>query len=285
MHKRSSPLAASEILQFYESGYICPGCVFDNEQVDALKSLIARAAVCEQGEGRRYDLLDPCLWPDTEDPPPPEGESVEFLFNLWLEYPSIRDFIFNSTLAGWASQLLGTTAVRILEDNAVDKGPQSGGDVRWHQDFPYWPLAQPNALTAWIALDAVDEENGAMRVALGSHHTGERLPVVFSSGTPYLAEKRPSTVKPIDSPETQGFDVEVVSLGVGEVSMHSSLLWHASGPNNSDRHRRALIVRYVADGTIWLGSQRYEYNYSDEEVGIDAGAPIGGKYFPLIPHS
>ncbi len=283
--KRSCPLDASEILQFYESGYIRPGRVLDEEEVSTLYSLISDASVRERSEGRRYDLLDPCLWPDTGDPPPPEEESVDFLFNLWLEYPDIRCFVFNSTLALWASQLLGTTAVRLLEDNAVDKAPMSGGDLKWHQDFPYWPLAQPNALTAWIALDAADGENGAMRVAPGSHLTGERLPVVFSSGTPYLAEKRPAVVKPIDSPEAQGFDVETVSLGPGEVSMHSSLLWHASGPNNSPRPRRALIIRYVADGTIWLGSQRYEYNYSDEEVGIDAGKQIGGKYFPLIPFS
>ena len=281
--KRSNSLEASEIFQFYESGYIRPGRVFDDEEVGTLKSLIADAALREQSEGRRYDLLDPCLWPDVDEPPPPEEESVDFLFNLWLEYPGIRDFVFNPTLARWASQLLGTTEVRLLEDNAVDKAPMSGGDLKWHQDFPYWPLAQPNALTAWIALDAADEENGAMRVAPGSHLTGERLPVVFSSGTPYLAEKRPSVVKPIDSPEAQGFEVRTVDLEVGEVSMHSSLLWHASGANNSTRHRRALVVRYAANGTIWLGSQRYEYNYSDDEVGIAVGEPLGGKYFPIIP--
>jgi hypothetical protein len=39
----------------------------------------------------------------------------------------------------------------------------------------------------------------------------------------------------------------------------------------------------VGDGTIWLGSRRYDYNYSDEEVGLDVGDPIGGEYFPLIP--
>ena len=39
--------------------------------------------------------------------------------------------------------------------------PYSGGELKWHQDYPYWPLAQPNAVTAWIALDDTDEENGA----------------------------------------------------------------------------------------------------------------------------
>ena len=42
-------------------------------------------------------------------------------------------------------------------------------------------------------------------------------------------------------------------------------------------------MRYVADGTVWLGEQRYEYNYTDEEVGLAPGEPIGGRYFPVIP--
>ena len=80
-----------------------------------------------------------------------------------------------------------------------------------------------------------------------------------------------------------GFEIETVSLQAGEVSFHSSLLWHASGPNNSSRQRRAIVIRYVGDGTIWLGSQRYEYNYTDQEVDLSPGEPIGGEFFPLIP--
>ena len=74
-----------------------------------------------------------------------------------------------------------------------------------------------------------------------------------------------------------------LTMNAGEVSLHHSMTWHASGPNNTDAPRRAAIARYVGDGTIWLGSRRYEYNYSDEEVGINIGEPISGKYFPLIP--
>ena len=77
--------------------------------------------------------------------------------------------------------------------------------------------------------------------------------------------------------------IETVELKAGEVSMHSSMVWHASGPNTTDRVRRAIIIRYVGDGTIWLGSSRYEYNYSDDEVGIETGDPIGGEYFPIVP--
>lgn len=287
---RRDPLTGSEILEFYERGYLRPGRVFDDGQIAQLRQLIDEVAARERDQGHLYDLLDPALWPDADEPASSvatatstEPKRVDFLFNLWRVEPRVREFVFDARLARWAAQLIGASAVRLLEDNALWKDPYSGGELKWHQDYPYWPLAQPNAVTAWIALDDTDEENGAMSVAVGSHLTGERLPAVFGTGTSYLEHKRPPSVKPIEDPKALGLKVETVRLRAGEVSFHSALTWHGSGPNESPRQRRALIVRYVGDGTIWLGSRRYDYNYSDEQVGLGAGDPIGGEFFPLIP--
>lgn len=281
MSLRDGPLSGQEILEFCESGFLCPGKVFDQQDVDTIRKLVASVQEREKDQGRVYDLLDPDLWPDVDEPRPVGEGPVEFLFNLWRIEPDIRPFVFNATLARWAAQLIGVTRVRVLEDNALTKAAGSGGELKWHQDFPYWPLAQPNAVTAWVALDDVHTDNGAMRMAAGSHLAGERLPSVFGTGTPYLQDQRPSAVKPIEDPEALGFDVKTITLKAGEVSLHSALVWHASGRNVTDRERRALVVRFVGDGTIWLGSQRYEYNYTDAEVGLSPGDPIGGEYFPL----
>ncbi|MDH3299509.1 MAG: phytanoyl-CoA dioxygenase family protein [Acidimicrobiia bacterium] len=283
------PLDGAAILEFYERGYIRPGRVFDDRELDELRGLIDEVTVREQEEGRLYDLLDPALWPDIDEStastaPPANGRGhVEFLFNLWRVEPQVRKYVFDSRLACWAAQLIGTPAVRLLEDNALWKEPRSGGELKWHQDYPYWPLAQPNAVTAWVALDDTDAANGAMSVAVGSHLTGERLPAAFGTGTPYHQDRRPATVKSVEDPVMAGFEIETIALRAGEVSFHSSLVLHGSPPNTSDRLRRALVIRYVGDGTIWLGATRYEYNYTDDEVGLKMGDPIGGEYFPLIP--
>lgn len=282
---RTAPLTAAEITTFYEKGYLRPGKVFGDEQVEFLRDVVQRLTRTEDEAGRRYDLLDPALWPDVDgagEAPRDPAQSFDFLFNLWLTDDDFRAAVFNPTTARWAAQLLGTTRVRLLEDNALNKSP-SPHDVRWHQDYSYWPLAQPNAVTAWVALDDTTQHNGAMLMACGSQHLGERLPVVFGTGTPYLRESRPATVTEVGDPDELGLPVEVVELAAGEVSMHSALTWHASGPNLSERGRRAMVMRYVADGTVWLGAQRYEYNYSDEEVGLAPGEPIGGRYFPVVP--
>jgi len=120
-------------------------------------------------------------------------------------------------------------------------------------------------------------------MAVGSHLTGERLPGAFGTGESYLEDKRPPTVKAIEDPEALGMELGTVELEAGEVSFHHPLTWHASGPNTTDRPRRAFVIRYAADGAIWLGSRRYDYNYADDEVGIAIGEPLGGRYFPVVP--
>jgi phytanoyl-CoA hydroxylase len=281
---RSEPLSGEEILEFSRNGFLLPGQIFPQDTIEKMRSSLTAAQASEHEVGREYDLLDPAAWPtkDKEQQPQP-GKNVGFLFNLWLWNKEWREFCFNPTLAHWASQLIGVRQVRLLEDNALYKAPKTGGTLKWHQDHPYWPLAQANAVTAWVALDDVYLENGAMQMAVGSHLLGERLPAVFGTGTPYLQEMRPSTVKPMEDPTEQGLDIQTIELKAGEVSIHHALTWHASGPNETDQPRRACIARYVGDGTIWLGSRRYEYNYSDKEVGIKIGQPIEGRYFPLIP--
>ena len=152
----------------------------------------------------------------------------------------------------------------------------------WHQDFPYWPIAQPNAVTAWIALDETTELNGAMRMAVGTHLTGETLPAAFGTGAPYLQENRPATVRPIGDPEKLGYDIVPIELQAGEVSLHHALTWHASGSNQTTSPRRAFVVRYVGDGTIWLGTRRYEDYKLPTEPEIAEGDPLSGHYFPIV---
>jgi len=281
---RTTPLTGDEILEFSRNGFLLPGRIFHQETVEKMRVSLAAAQESEQEAGREYDLLDPEAWPTKNKEQRSEPDKkVGFLFNLWLWNPEWREFCFNTTLAQWAAQLIGVRKIRLLEDNALYKAPRTGGTLKWHQDHPYWPLAQANAVTAWVALDDVYLKNGAMQMAIGSHLLGERLPAAFGTGTPYLREMRPSTVKPVVDPTEEDLEIQTIELKAGEVSIHHAFTWHASGPNQTDQPRRACIARYVGDGTIWLGSRRYEYNYSDDEVGIDIGKPLGGSYFPLVP--
>ncbi len=277
---RMTPLAGEELWEFANDGYLRLGKVLEGSDIEDLRNAIARQST----RGAVSNLLDPAAWPEGENGDPPTSDQhVAFAHNLWRNDDVYRRVAFDHRLAGWAAQALGATAVRLLEDNALTKEPGSGGELRWHQDYSYWPLGQPHAVTIWIALDDVTIDNGAVRMARGSHLLGERLPAVFGTGAAYYADRRPSTVKPISDPESSGLSVETMVMRAGEATIHHALTWHASGPNTSDSIRRAAVFRYVADGTTWFGARRYEFNYTDEVVGLELGDPIGGPYFPLVP--
>jgi hypothetical protein len=298
---RTEPLTQEEIARYHEQGFLFPIRVLSDEQVEEL-----REALDDHLSGRiaseTYELTDPIMVSDdtpavgggmsggsatavaekTEAEVEKKPHSNPFLFNLWERDERFRRIVFDPVIAGIARQLLGSSEVVLMEDGAIVKNPQIGKTLHWHQDYSYWPLATPAAVTAWIALDRVNEENGAMQVAVGTHLLGERLPVEFGDGRSFMQDERPG-VEPI--PDNPGAEHEVVpyDLQPGECGFHHALLWHASGPNTSPNIRRGFVPRYVAGGTAWLGSARFPYNFSDEEVGCEIGGPIGGPHFPVVP--
>jgi ectoine hydroxylase-related dioxygenase (phytanoyl-CoA dioxygenase family) len=292
---RTDPLTPEEIALYNDQGFLLPIRVLDDEQVAR-----AREALDDHLEGRResksYELTDPIVDADhgtatvgsgtasavadkTEAERKPH--SVPFLYNLWERDERFWEIVSNPVIAGMARQLLGSEEVVLMEDGAVVKKPVVGGRLAWHQDYAYWPLASPGAVTCWIALDDVSAANGAMQVAAASHKLGEKLPVEFGDGSSFMHAERPG-IGEVRPPEEEGLDVVGYELKAGECGFHQALLWHASGPNTSQNHRRGFIPRYVAGGTTWLGAQRFPYNYTDAELECASGEPIHGPHFPTI---
>lgn len=292
---RTDPLTPEEIARYNDQGFLLPIRVLDDEQVAR-----AREALDDHLEGRReskaYELTDPIVDSDHGKATAGSGtasavaettevekkpHSVPFLFNLWERDERFWEIVANPVIAGMARQLLGSDEVVLMEDGAVVKKPVVGGRLAWHQDFAYWPLATPGAVTCWIALDDVSAENGGMQVAAGSHKLGEKLPVEFGDGSSFMHAERPGLGE-VRPPEEEGLEVVGYELKAGECGFHHALLWHASGPNTSQNPRRGFIPRYVAGGTMWLGALRFPYNYTDEELECAPGEPIHGPHFPQI---
>ncbi len=294
---RTDPLTPDEIKSYHERGYLFPIRVLTDEQVEE-----ARAALEDHLEGRRhsqqYELTDKIVdsshgetkatvgsgtvvLEQAEKEVEKKPHSVPFLFNLWERDDRFWKIDSNPVIAGMARQLLGSKEVVLLEDGAVIKKPVVGGELGWHQDFAYWPIATPAAVTCWIALDDVSAENGAMQVAEGSHKLGEKLPVEFGDGSSFMHDERPGLGE-VRPPEEIGLEAVGYELKAGECGFHHALIWHASGPNTKQTPRRGFIPRYVAGGTTWLGALRFPYNYTDDELECQPGEPIHGPHFPVI---
>jgi len=290
---RTDPLTPDEIARYHEQGFLFPVRVLTDTQVEAAREALEEHLAGQRGS-KTYELTDKIIDTDKGQAAVGTGtavlektqvekkpHSVPFLFNLWERDERFWSIVSNPVIAGMARQLLGSKEVVLLEDGAVVKKPVVGGKLSWHQDFAYWPLASPGAVTCWIALDDVSAENGGMQVAAGSHKLGEKLPVEFGDGSSFMHEERPG-IGEVQNAEDARLESVGYELKAGECGFHHALLWHASGPNTSQNPRRGFIPRYVAAGTMWLGSLRFPYNYTDEELECMPGEPIHGPHFPQI---
>lgn len=149
-------------------------------------------------------------------------------------------------LAAAADARLLDLVERILEPGVVlfsscwvVKPPHTGRAAAWHQDGGSWPLDPLVAVTLWVALDDADAGNGGLHVVPGSHRGG-LLPHDRND------QRLSSELFNVSLPTATVDEAAAVNLDLqaGDVSAHHPALIHGSGPNTSDRPRRALVIRY-----------------------------------------
>ncbi|MCV6594164.1 MAG: phytanoyl-CoA dioxygenase family protein [Silicimonas sp.] len=107
--------------------------------------------------------------------------------------------------------------------------------VPWHQDASFWALSPARTVTVWLAIDDADAENSAMRFIPGSHDKGA-LPT-SERGEGSVFHRGTAGAEALGAPFTN-------ALKAGQVSLHADMLVHGSLPNESDRRRCGLTLRY-----------------------------------------
>lgn len=145
-------------------------------------------------------------------------------------------------IADMAAKCLGTENVILWACQVWSKPAGTGKSVPWHQDGQYWPIEPLRAMTAWIALDRSDDESGALRIVPGTHASGETIPhvqkVEAGAAISYVAD--PSL---LDAPLLA--TAATLTLEPGQVSLHDSMVLHASGPNASPRRRAGVAATFM----------------------------------------
>ncbi|MBI1310439.1 phytanoyl-CoA dioxygenase family protein [bacterium] len=121
------------------------------------------------------------------------------------------------------------------------KPPGVGRPTPAHQDGYYFRLDPCEALTMWLALDEIDDENGCVWYVPGSHRDGMRnhsrtQTLGFSQGI-------------VDYPTDEDARREVsVPASPGDLLIHHALTIHRAGANRSaSRLRRALGFVYFSE--------------------------------------
>ena len=217
-------LSSEDIVTWNQDGYLGPLDVFNETEADEIR-----------------DYFD-ALLADTLA----AGRDSYSISSAHLKHARVWDLLTHPTIVGYVCDLLGENVIG-WGSHFFCKMPGDGKSVDWHQDCSYWPLTPTKAVTVWLAVDDADKANGCMEVFAGSHRFGliDFDPSDESSGN-VLNQS-------VSDPQKYGRH-QLTPLRAGQISIHSDLLLHGSAPNQSDRRRCGLTLRYCpADVVAHLG--------------------------------
>jgi ectoine hydroxylase-related dioxygenase (phytanoyl-CoA dioxygenase family) len=250
-------LSSELVARFERDGFVVVPDLLAPEELDELGPLVD-AAVAERTRGNRRTLAEKSAY----------EQSFLQCINLWEDHPELRRLTFHPRITGAAAELLGAPALRLWHDQALYK--EAGGrGTEPHQDHPYWPIAETDAVTAWIPFDAVTLETGAMGYLPGSHRVGlRRFANIFMGSTSELLER----------PEIRGIEPVFVELARGAVAFHHGLTVHLAHPNRSPRTRRVHTAIYFRDGST---RAQQGVHQSVDRAGIAPGAAIASDATPV----
>ncbi len=141
---------------------------------------------------------------------------------------------------------------KLFADQAMLKPPGIGREKPWHQDHAYFNLPMHTCIvSAWVALDPADPENGCMHVIPQSHRAG---PVIHF-------KRRDWQICDTDIARNH---ITAVALQPGGVLLWHGRLHHGSPPNRTDRRRRALQLHYIPGSIETISSEERLAVYGSE---------------------
>jgi phytanoyl-CoA hydroxylase len=257
-------LTPNEVGQFHGDGFIDGGSALTDDEVDELRYEMAR--VIEQRD--QTEVVQPVLLRNlsgrVEAP-------VWQIVNIWMASEPYRRLISNPVITAMAAQLTGASELRIWHDQIQYKPAAVGGVNMWHQDAPYWPiLANFAGITAWVALDDADLDNGCMSMVRGSHAWANQIDFLHTLSA--FADM-PSVHAGND------LEVSVRPVRKGEVHFHHPYTWHGSSANTSGRPRRAIALHYMCQDTAFVdGGDHPMKRY----VEVATGERLRGEAFPRV---
>lgn len=130
-----------------------------------------------------------------------------------------------------AKELLGND-MELDFDMLINKAPYTNTETPWHQDAAYWiKMPDKRAVSIWIALDDVYEENGCMWFIPKNQNQEIVLHKALPNGGALFCDVDTTNAKSIP-------------LNIGGCSFHDGFTFHYSKGNSTDSQRRALILNF-----------------------------------------
>lgn len=254
-------LSKEQIAYYQENGFVQVDNVLNSHEVTVLRGFInevmnnkSQSSVQTSEKGAAYYKV------------------LNQRVNTWRDHGGIAKFVLSERLAGLASQLIGNKGIRLFHDHALLKMPHDSKETPWHQDFPYWPMEEAGALSIWLTLDDVNEENGCMKFLPKTHKLKDLKAVDLVDGHDIFKDAKGSG-KVLDKSKAI-----TVPLKAGSCTFHNGLTFHAAYSNQTNKPRRVLAIIFMPDGTVFNGKP----HVTVDNVELQKGDLLAGGMFPRL---
>lgn len=259
-------LSQTQVAQFLKDGFLKSSKVLTDDQVESLRSELQR--VMENRDNP--NVQQPVRFINISRAETPVWQAV----NIWEASNPFRELLSNPVMVEEVAQLTSARELRVWHDQIQFKPANDGGVNMWHQDWPYWPNIAPmtEQVTAWVALDDVDVDNGCMSMVAGSHSWGRKID--------FLHTFKDFKDMPAEF-EGKKLDVRYAPVKKGEVHYHHGLTWHGSHANTSGRPRRAIAVHYMTEKTSYVNAHDKGHPMQPL-IEVPENTQLRGDHFPLV---
>ncbi len=166
----------------------------------------------------------------------------------WRRREAHRWLAFESAAPAVAAAFMKAREVRLLYDQTFVKEPGSQAPTPWHHDLTFWPVTGAQILSAWIALDHVTLESGAVQYLRGSHLSPQRYRPTQPDSEAARRMRHADLPRAPNMSRVAAADLLFWDLEPGDAIYFHALTLHGSGANTTaNRQRRAIVPRFVGE--------------------------------------
>jgi len=218
---------------YFRNGFAVEENLVDADSIKELNAEIDR--IIKGNTLQRHNKMALEMEPNQE----PEGNSVRRIYAPCQHYRHFRDLSVSDRILDRVQALIGENI--LLHYSKLNmKPPSVGTKIKWHQDYPFYPLTNSKALALLIYLEDATRENGCLNVI----PTNGSLKVYDHTEQGYFVGTIPDTTALNESVSLEG------TAGTG--IFMNCLTPHSSAQNTSSKGRRTLIIGYRSTSAIPL---------------------------------
>jgi len=208
--KNLNRLSLQDVEHYNSEGYVASFDIYDAQEIKNIRSYVD-SLMEAMGEAGAYGIN--CY-----------QARLSGLWNIATDdriLDCVEDII-GPDIVCWASAVLS-------------KRPRDPKQIPWHQDACFWSLSPARTVTVWLAIDDADERNSAMQFIPRTHRQGKIPETTMDEGSVFHKGIKitDEMCKPVSN-----------NLEAGQISLHADMLVHGSPPNDSDKRRCGLTLRY-----------------------------------------